>query len=294
MRGNGLGWIVVALIATGMYAADTERVKPDAAEAAKVLAEQRRRGEAASTLLGRAVRTFESEHFIVHTTFSDADGEKIPGMAEAAYERFVKALDARAGEFCWTGKVVVYVLAGGEEFMTFSREAHGVEGGTTAYFRASDAQAELVIPRNDTGDHFEQDLTHEATHVLLHFYRVPGSVPPWLHEGLAQTLEFQAFPKCRERTEAQERVKKGLEDNEAVGLVRLVKEARPASSSDLTGYAYSWSVVDNLLTSRPDEMRAFVRQLKDGTTQEEAVQKAFRTSLEALEAWWLKQVRKEK
>lgn len=262
---------------------------------AKVLEEQRSRGQAAQRLLGVAVRTFESEHFIVHSTFDEAQGKDVPALAEAVYRQFVSVFKVAPDEFTWTGKVVVYALARREEFAEFSAKAHGFAGNAAgAYFRAAGAQAELVVPRNGDMERFRQDLTHEGTHLLLHFYRKPGGVPNWLQEGLAQWFEFKAFPDCKACTDSRALLKKDPAEKLSTGLADIVKDDRPRESSDLAGYSYVWGFVAYLVEKRPGEFVAFVRELKDGAGREQAAQKAFGEGFAQLVDSWARQVPSDK
>lgn len=291
MRSVGLQIMLCAAVTlswTGALRATTQEARPDAA---RTVEEQRARGEAAGRLLGRTVRTFESKHFIVHTTLDDAEGAEIPKLAEESYQRFRDAMGIDEKDFRWTGKVVVYVLSGGEEFATFSEKAHGYQGGASgAYFRAALDQAELVLPRTQDAQRFKQDLTHEASHLLLHFYKQPGRVPNWLQEGLAQWFEFKGSPDSKAETEARKTVAGDPADKQLGQLNRLLKEGYPKEAADVAGYTYAWSFVDYLMDARRAELVRFMGELKDGADQEQAAKKTFGEDLSQLEKSWVKHV----
>lgn len=260
----------------------------------EVLAEQRTRGEVTGKLLGVTVATLESKHFIIHTTFDEADRDSLTALAERLHQRFSRTFAVKSSkEFAWTGKVVIYAFARREQFTDFSERAHSFRGTAAgAYFRAAGKQAELVVPRNGTREHFEQDLTHEATHLFLHFYRRTGRIPNWLHEGLAQSVEFKAFPKCPARTDAVTRISQDLSRKGLMKLRDLIDQDRPTAASDLVGYAYAWSFVDYLLEKRRTQLIRFIRELKDGTDLDKAAGKAFGVGLTELEPSWIAHVRK--
>ena len=261
----------------------TETTPDDPAD---ILQEQRSRGQAAARILDRKVSTFESDHFIVHVTVDETQVRDVPKLAEDAYRRFFSVMAAQESEFVWKGKVVVYVL-GPAQFTEFSRQAHGREGGAReAYFRAVLDQAELVLPWLDAPDRFRQDLTHEATHLLLHFYRSPGHVPNWLQEGLAQWFEFDAFPDCAARRQAHDTVARDSTKVRMRGLADLIKGNGPKSASDLSGYAYSWSFTAFLMDTRRPELLQFIGLLKRDVDQDRAARQAFAKDLTALEREW--------
>lgn len=259
----------------------------------KILQEQRSRAEVTAKLLGVPVSTLESDNFIIHTTFDRAGRAGLTRLAEKLYRRFRRTLGARSQEeFVWTGKVVVYAFARREEFTEFSEKAHQFPGAAAgAYFRAAAGQAELVVPANGGRKRFEQDLTHEATHLLLHFYRHPGRIPNWLHEGMAQSFEFKAFRRCRAHLDSRSRIAKDLREKRLLKVAQFVGKDRPQLASDLMGYAYAWSFVDYLIERRRSQLIKFIRELKDGTESREAARKAFGAELSELEPSWVRHIR---
>ena len=248
---------------------------------AKILQEQRDRGEVTSKLLGVPVVTLESEHFIIHTTFERGDAAGLSAFAEKLYGRLRRALGAGSDEaFTWTGKVVLYAFARRDEFTEFAERAHRFPGRVAgAYFRAVSGQAELVVARNGGRKRFEQDLTHEATHLFLHFYRHPGRVPNWLHEGMAQSFEFEAFRSCQAHVNARKRIARDLAAHKLMKLDDLLGPDRPGSASDLAGYDTAWSFVEYLRKKRRSQLLNYLRELKDGADSGQAAKKAFGVEL---------------
>ena len=286
-----LAWLV-SLAGSGVAPCPADEPKADPA---RVLEEQRARSDVTAKLLGVAVKTVESEHFIVHTTFDAVDAKKISDGLEEIDRQFKEALGVQDKEFVWTGKVVVYAFAKPEEFATFSEKAHGYQGGAGgAYFRAALDQAELVLPRKGNDERFKQDLTHEATHLLLHFYRRPGLIPNWLQEGLAQWAEFKAVPQCQARADSRKRIASDLAQRKLLRLTALVDDGRPVSADDVVAYAYAWSLVDFLADTRRDKLVRFVRELKDGVEQSVAAKKVFGDDIPNLEPQWIRFVDKYK
>lgn len=124
-------------------------------------------------------------------------------------------------------------------------------------------------------------LVHEATHLLLDqaLDSPLAMVPSWLNEGLA--MYFEPGPRGRDLT-----VEQAARDNRLLPL-RAMK-AVPGRPQDIyLFYAQARSIVSYMMTTYGEgPMRDLLRLLNEGKTIEEALQRAYGKSLEALEREW--------
>jgi tetratricopeptide (TPR) repeat protein len=159
---------------------------------------------------------------------------------------------------------------------------HGVPQWTGGFF---DGKLRLPAKIFDTGERaIRQTSFHEMTHVFLHAL-AGGELEYWLQEGLAQYYELDAE----------------LNDEETELLRRIVRNSyreftqlREANYTHFTGeaaakeaYAHAEGFVRYLVEKHKfRRMKKLLEEIRQGADTEQAIQRAYGTSLEDLhEAW---------
>ncbi|MBI2909969.1 MAG: hypothetical protein HYX92_20200 [Chloroflexi bacterium] len=132
------------------------------------------------------------------------------------------------------------------------------------------------------GSHREvkETLAHELSHMVIHQAAEGpfGSIPAWLDEGLAVNAE-ENVPGRYDRI-LQDAVKRDA-------LISLQSLSSPPGNPDQVDlfYAESYSVVKLLLKDR-DKMRELLAAFKAGSSQADALKKAYGFDLPTLENNW--------
>jgi hypothetical protein len=114
----------------------------------------------------------------------------------------------------------------------------------------------------------------------------------WLNEGLAEFSEL-ALPKggAADREERWQRVKK-LTRKKGFSRFNELRAVKQVLADDAELYALSWSIVDYMITSDRTHKKfgKFINLIKDGKSEEEAMQEAYGQTPEELEQSWLRYI----
>ncbi len=277
----------------------------------EVLARQRQNGKKVNERIGTELKTSETEHFIIHSDFTNAaDMAQIRKWCETLYDRLSEVLDVKPGDRLWNGKCEIYLFLSRAKFVRFAQvfdnfaEAK-LSGG---YFLSKGRDCHIVIPRteyqaSDRGvqkDIFLYTLLHEGSHAFLQLHGNVVDLSAWLHEGFAQHFEL-ALPKgSAPARESRIRLVKSLTAKPGFTRFNELRALERLLGNDREGYALSWSIVDYMINAdrasgkgKFGEKRfaKFVALLKAGKTEEEAMKAAYGQTPEQLEEGWLRNVR---
>ncbi|HUW57425.1 MAG TPA: DUF1570 domain-containing protein [Planctomycetota bacterium] len=270
--------------------ANAERPRPELTpeQVEKVVAEQRTRGERVQDAVGVKTYTLETDHFIIHTTFIKADHKAIMRRCEQLYEHFDEVFRiSKNSDRMWDGKCVFYCFKERSEFIAFSTTVHGFAGQLAGgYFRAQGGQCEVVIPNLHGAERFEETMVHEGAHAFLHFYRDPGHIPTWVHEGVAQYFQFEMSPESTMLRMMRRIVREGAKTGGILPLVTLANSRRPSGGGDHVGYAYAWGYIRYMIERDPRKFTAFIRGLKGGLDAEDALKQAYDWDFDEMQKRW--------
>lgn len=268
--------------------AEHPRVELTSEQVARIVAEQLDRGKDVHRVTGRTVATLDTDHFIIHTTFGKVEHKPLMMLCEKLYRGFDRIFRiSQNNDRMWDGKCVMYLFADRGAFVKFAEEVHHYPGRLGGgYFRARGGQCEVVIPMLAGVDRFKETMVHEGAHAFLHFYRDPGHIPTWVHEGVAQYFEFTEFPESSMRQRRLHTVAAGVRSGKILPLRTLANSRRPTSGADGEAYAYSYSYVSYMIHKSPRKFADFVRALKAGTEPEEALETGFGWDFDEMQKRW--------
>lgn len=269
-----------------------------AAEAALV-ARQRALAREASAAVGHPVALLEDEHFIFLSDLPAGARREVIGWLGALYRNLDRIFAAeRQGMRLWDGKLVVAVFLRRADYLKFALKLQGQEAAVFAggYFQpqmepASGAMtASVVVPMPGRGNEalarLRSILVHECTHAFLYYWLRPGRTPLWLHEGTAVHMQAVADPKDAE-VRSLRRLAKRLARGEGGYHVALVAEGViPRGGGDTAGYAQALAMTETLLAAGTARYVAFIRLMKEGVPQKEALARTFGWSYDDLERNW--------
>lgn len=140
----------------------------------------------------------------------------------------------------------------------------------------------LGVP-TDQLDWGKSSEAHELTHVLVgHLtFSCLSFMPTWLNEGIAVYGEGGPTP------DAQALFDQAKTDNKLPSLRSLIGQFSEESDRARLSYAEAYSVVNFMIqTYGQDKMIAFMKDLRDGQTVDEALQAAYGIDTDGLESAW--------
>lgn len=135
-----------------------------------------------------------------------------------------------------------------------------------------------------------QLVFHEYTHALLHNRTTPAHIPIWFHEGLAQNAAGQNPDKPGISDAVLASINSG-------GLPKpsgLEGDFSGISDPNLAAQLYveSYLFVHYLLEKEGgwSRIRSLISAIQDGESMDDAIQKAYKKSLDELEQRWIKEM----
>lgn len=211
----------------------------------------------------------ESAHFIYH--FADAkQAETVLVHAEETY-RWIRDL-LGVSEDDWTEKVRIVVFEDEAEWKAFiARVGRGRHTGAFTTGR------ELFLYRHPYWLAPQRLLAHELAHVIA-FRFLPGPIPLFLNEGLAEYVATKAAARQAGGDEYAVRTLKLIPEEEFIPLFELTAmRAYPKDERRLTTfYRESELFVRYLVLERKGSFRAFLNDVASGTVWHRASERHYR------------------
>ncbi|MBI3829531.1 MAG: hypothetical protein HY291_08440 [Planctomycetes bacterium] len=242
----------------------------------------------------------ETTHFYFFSNLKPEMHMYFKSLAEQFYNDIASILQHKEGDPLWNNKCCFYMLATRGQFAKFTSAIDQSPGAFNSggYFMHEGRECHIVIPLYDTMPEAHQKreatntLYHEGTHAFLQLTGNNVTIHSWLHEGMAQFIEFfKADPKNNTgRSDRVYTLQEMVRRNDLLGWEE--GRDRPMGGLDRTGYAFAWSRVE-FLYSNPDKsaLPRMVKEIKAGKSDEEAMEIVFKMKVKDLEAAyqdWLK------
>lgn len=240
----------------------------------------------------------ETAHYCLFNNLDPKDYEALKVQCEGLYGFLKEVMDYKEGDPLWNNKCPVYFIKTRNQFLQFASQIDRAPGAANSggYFRHRGREVHIVIPLYDWMNGKQKietatsTLYHEGTHAFLQLVGKNTQLNSWLHEGMAQFIEFL----CMERYTGSNNLG---DRNRAVGILRQsVRDGdviswyegrqRPMGGGDHPGYAFAWSRFHFLYTcfrSNPRALPTMINAIKDGKSEEDAMKAAFGKSYDELE-----------
>jgi len=270
----------------------------EAARQAAIIKAQKSQGLQVNKALGAKLKGIETRHFIIFSDFSSKERKKQAETAEHLYRSFsnIFKITVRRDKM-WDGKCVLFLFKRKKGFLKFALRFDYYDASESGgYFRIERNQVRVVLFRPPPGHsrRLEETLVHETAHAFLNFYRKVVAIPKWLDEGLAEHFRFDYNPKSLEKKEYVSLLRKKVKKGENRSARTMMTLPNPTGPDDTEGYATAWSMVEFLVKYDSRRFVHFVKLVKEGMQQEEALRQSYGGwNYERFEVAWKDYVAKE-
>lgn len=246
-------------------------------------------------------RQDETKHFHFFSNLKPELHAYFKNEAELFYNQIAMILQHKEGDPLWNNKCPFYMMATRSQFAKFTSAIDNSPSAFNSggYFMHRGRECHIVIPMYDSmGEkpavrEATNTLYHEGTHAFLQLTGKNVTINSWLHEGMAQFIEFFKDPK--NNSGRNDRVYL-LQDATRRGDFLSWEEGRmrPMGGLDRSGYAFAWSRIE-FLYQYPDKtaLPRMIRAIKDGKSDEEAMELVFKMKVSDLEVAyqkWMKEM----
>ncbi len=246
----------------------------------------------------------ETKHFYMFSNVEPTIHMMFKNYNEALYDKLCDVLDHKEGDKLWHNKCPIYYFKTHRQFQVFAASIDGSPGAgmSGGYFMHQGRDVHIAIPFYSQRGEKERvrtafnTLCHEGTHAFLQLMGEDKSLSRWLHEGVAQFIEFIFDDMVKDKF----RWSKYNRDKESrLGILKsLVQRGdilnwddgkmRPMGGMDTVGYAFAWTRIEFLYRYTQDKRKLpqMIKLIKKGKTDEEAMEKVWGKPSSELEADW--------
>ncbi|HYG74015.1 MAG TPA: hypothetical protein VEK08_03325 [Planctomycetota bacterium] len=250
--------------------------------------------------IGGTWRLIETKHYYCFSNVPEAKHKIIAQWNEGLYDRLCQVLKHKEGDKLWNNKMPIYYFERYGQFQRFAAEIDKSPGAAYSggYFAAEGRDVHICIPfmterfnSEKRADRMARNtLHHECTHAFLQLTGEDVQLNRWLHEGLAQFIEFwydrENNPDMRENNpERKERatyIQQLLAKNYLPTWEKM--KNRPMSGMDIEGYAFAWTKLEFLYRNFDNQkLPQMIKLIKSGKSEDEAMQQAFGFPVQKLE-----------
>lgn len=245
--------------------------------------------------IGGTWRLIETKHYYCFSNVLEAKHKVIAQWNEFLYDGLCGILKHKEGDKLWNNKLPIYYFERYGQFQRFAKEIDESPGAAYSggYFAASGRDVHICIPfmteRLNNEKHADRmarnTLHHEGTHAFLQLSGEDVPLTRWLHEGMAQFIEFW-YDENRDNN--PERKDRAAYVQQMVGKNVLPSwektRMRPAGGTDIEGYAFAWTKLEFLYRNfDKQKLPQMIHLIKAGRAEDDALQQAFGFPVQKLE-----------
>ena len=224
-------------------------------------------GRKVQEVLGKRVVAIESEHFLIWTDWSRFDRGRLVERCEAMYASMCRQFGISTTAPLFLAKCPIFCFESKARFLKFARMFDGYDGkdaiGYTRSIERSGHVHMVLLRRGRTEEDFDRfvcTLMHEGTHAFVHRLYTPRLIPNWINEGLAELMAEKVLQdRCPTAETAELLAAQYVEYDWPVA--NLIRSAGPIA---VHHYPIAHSLIAYLASRGDDQLRGFVKRLKEG------------------------------
>jgi len=230
---------------------------------------------------------------------ANADG------TQGIYPLLCTVLRHKESDKLWNNKCPIYFFDKFSEFQNFAAAIDGSPGAGNSggYFSARGREVHICIPfmKERLGEKgadraARSTLYHEGTHAFLQLTGEDVPLARWLHEGLAQFIEF--WYDSKNNPDRAQRAAYLIQEIRAGSIPAWYEyKERPQGGGDHPGYSWAWIKLEFLYRNFDNQrLPDMIRAIKAGKKEEEAMTDSFKFPPDKLEAGyqlWVKEQAKK-
>jgi len=235
------------------------------------------------------LQKMEMSHFYLFSALDNKAADKLfLQMAENMYSDLCEQFDADP-DGVWLDKCPIFAFKTHPQYVAFLRtldfdkeELKGLQKTSGLAWYSDDGRVCIILSKAKSAVAFNDILVHEGTHAFMARFLTTRCIPAWVNEGFAEHMCEMLVRDSTTRTRRQATEKQALAGK---GNYRLVfgEDWRGGISFD---YGIAHSIVRYMIRKDNKAFGEFVKLLKQGKPEEEALKTAYDTDREGLLKGW--------
>lgn len=242
----------------------------------------------------KSMHLIETDHFLIYSAWGRSNDAALKRICEKLYSALCKQFAIPRRQNIWAGKCPIYVFWEKEHYLKFCKDVDGSGKRSPTLLEAAGYSGQrgsfayVVLNKVRTKKWFYELLVHETTHAFLARYLTNRHVLSWVNEGLAEYMAATLVPRSYASRKYVRATKEAVKEKKDVAHVF------EGVGMNMFDYGIAQSFVRYLIHRDRKAFIKFVGLLKQGRSDEQALQEAYGLSRKQfLKAWW-KAVRRKK
>lgn len=256
--------------------------------------------------IGGTWRMVETKHYYCFSNIPEVKHRYIATQwNETLYDLLCRVLRHHDGDKLWNNKMPVYYFETFKQFQKFAVTIDKSPGAAYSggYFAPNGREVHICVPfmservhgNTERADEMARNtICHEGTHAFLQLTGEDVKLNRWLHEGMAQFIEFlsDTNPASPSKAGAVERLKGSLAMHGGGPPPWEETINRPGNGTDHEGYALAYSKLEFFYRNFDHSyLPQMIRMLKSGKSEAEAIETVFKVKPDKLEEYYRKWVK---
>ncbi|MBI5725761.1 MAG: hypothetical protein HZA50_17510 [Planctomycetes bacterium] len=225
----------------------------------------------------------ETQHFLIYSAWEKNQDKGMSEAIENMYRVLCQQFVVDAKDQYWAGKLPIFVMATKEQFTTFTNEIDKVKRPDSAGYCGATSKGFAYIVTSQVKDinFFYELVIHESTHAFLNRYKTNVLIVTWINEGIADYMAATLVPNSIAHNRYIDAARMAIAEKKDVQFVfREVKGA--------FAYGIAQSLIRYLIQRDGKAFLKFIKLMKEGKTDDEALKEAYKLTKEQLVAEWNK------
>ena len=228
----------------------------------------------------------ETRNFLVFSAWDPSNDKPLADICQAMYAALCKQFDIPADQNIWAGKCAIYVFWVPDQFKRFATEVDnaGAVALDAAGYQSAGANGFrfMVLNKARTKEWFFEVLVHEGTHAFVSRYVNDRPIAQWANEGLAETMAGTLVHNAMAEGRIKNALREAVKENKDVSYV-----LQKVGVNDFD-YGIAQSFVRFLIARDRKAFIRFFTLMKEGKTDEQALQEAYGLTHQQFLAAWAK------
>jgi len=224
-----------------------------------------------SKAFAKTLHLVEPPHFLIYSAWDRSNDKPLADICTRMYAAMCKQFDIPPTQNIWAGKAAVYVFWEKDHFVRFCTDVYKRGNPACAGFCGWTGDGFVFIVMGPTRNKtwFYEVLVHEATHGFLSRYLTNRQPPIWVHEGLADYMAASLVPNAWAQRKYIDATKEAVRKNKHVAHVFTTV------GLNAFDYGIAQSFVRYLIAKDRKAFIKFIRLMKEGKTDEQAMKGAY-------------------
>jgi len=228
------------------------------------------------------LRRIETPYFYLYSAFETKDDDKrYRDAAERMFSELCKQFGTNP-RTVWVGKCPILAFNDARQYVAFCKAIGFEQGEKSAGLTLIRSDGMVCIVLNNLRDqtHFYHTMVHEGTHGFMARFLTKRNLPAWVNEGIAEHMSARVVEDSPAKALWKEATRQVLDGE------RKPESIFDGVALDPFDYGMAHALVRHMIDKDGKSFSRFVRLLKQGESEANALKTAYRMDHASLIRDW--------